>query len=218
MKDSNIRYAVAQEAEIKSWNNSNKKFDKHLAVQEFSNLGIVIPLVTGKVLDVGGAYGHYASLFCSASERIVVDPLYEKYGIRLNGIVGIASQGECLPFASDSFDFIILRNIIDHMLKPKILLEEIYRVLKPEGNVCFMVNTFVPAIKPLFPILNIIDKPHPLHFTVHDARKLLTETRFHILRERQALSCRLELRLKRILGIIIKREYYAVLSKTNSCH
>jgi len=142
-----------------------------------------------------------------------VDPLYEKFGIKLEGITGISCRGEELSFPSGSFDLVILRNAIDHMLEPNNLLKEAYRILNFKGKVYFMVNTFLPFLKPIFPLLNLFDKPHPLHFTVNDVRKLLKDTGFYIERERIAPSSYFELRLKRIIGMVIKKEYYAVLLK-----
>lgn len=213
MKDRRERYIDAQKAELKSKRKA-KQFDVRSALREIEYLGIKAADVTGRLLDIGGGAGHYASLFENASQRIVVDPLYDRIGIKLNGITGISCVGENLPFPSDSFDFVILRNVVDHMLEPERLLREAYRVLKPRGEVYFMVNIFLSLLKPLFALINILDKPHPLHFTVNDVRRLLMkEVGVSIETERIAPSGHFEWRLKRILGKMIKKEYYAILRK-----
>jgi len=213
LKDRRERYIDAQKAELKSKRKA-KQFDVRSALREIEYLGIKAADVTGRLLDIGGGAGHYASLFENASQRIVVDPLYDRIGIKLNGITGISCVGENLPFPSDSFDFVILRNVVDHMLEPERLLREAYRVLKPRGEVYFMVNIFLSLLKPLFALINILDKPHPLHFTVNDVRRLLMkEVGVSIETERIAPSGHFEWRLKRILGKMIKKEYYAILRK-----
>ncbi len=216
MKAHELRHKMAQKAELKEWEKSNKDFDKMGVLKEMELLGINPLEVKGKVLDIGGGCGHFASLFSNASERVVADPLYEKIGISFDGITGISCVGEKLPFPSNSFDFIILRNVIDHMLEPDKLLIEACRVLKPGGKIYFMVNIFCSFTKPLFGLMGILDKPHPLHFTLYDIKKLLTaKTGVGIERERIARSGHFECNLKRIAGMMIKREYYAILCKNN---
>ncbi|MCK4293070.1 MAG: class I SAM-dependent methyltransferase [Planctomycetes bacterium] len=213
MKDRRERYIDAQRAELESKRKA-KEFNVKRALREIEYLGIKAADVTGRILDIGGGAGHYASLFENASSRIVVDPLYDQIGIKLDAITGVSCVGENLPFPSDSFDFVILRNVADHMLEPDKLLIEACRVLKPSGEMYFMVNIFRFFLKPLFGLMGRLDKPHPLHFTLYDIRRLLTmKTGLRIKRERIAPSGHFKWRLKRILGIMIKKEYYAILRR-----
>lgn len=184
-------------------------------VTEMTAIGIRIPDVKGVVLDVGGGPGHYSSIFFEASHRIVVDPLYHKFGVKIDGVAGVTCAGEQLPLRSGSVDLIILRNVIDHMLQPEALLKEAARVLKPDGVIYFMVNTFLQCLKPFFPVFHFLDRPHPLHFTVNQIRSMLSKEGFCISRERIAASSHFEWQMKRVAGLLIKREYYALLSKSN---
>ena len=103
------------------------------------------------------------------------------------------------------------------MLEPDKLLTEAFRVLKPGGEIYFMVNIFHFFLKPLFGLMGRLDKPHPLHFTLQDIRRLLTiKTGVRIKRERIARSSHFEWHLKRIAGMMIKREYYAILCQGNA--
>ncbi len=145
----------------------------------------------------------------------MVDPLYGQLLYNLENITGISCGAENMPFPSNSFDFVILRNVIDHMLEPDKLLTEAFRVLKPSGEIYFMINIFHFFLKPLFGLMGKIDKPHPLHFTLNDIRRLLAVTGFRIKRERIARSGYFEWRLKRIAGMMIKREYYAILCQNS---
>jgi len=206
------RHIEAQKAELRVWKKSKLEFDREKVLHELGLLGIDASEVKGKLMDIGGAHGYYASLFSNCSERIVVDPLYETLQQHLDGITGISCGAENIPFPSDSFDFIIVRNVIDHMLDPDKLLSEAFRVLKPGGKIYFMVNIFRFYLKPLFGLMGMLDKPHPLHFTLCDIRRLLTKkTGIRIQRERIARSGRFEWNLKRTTGRIIKMEYYAIL-------
>lgn len=178
---------------------------------EYEALGIDPLRVTGRVVDIGGACGALTIPLRNACERIVVDPLYEKIGGSLPGIKGVAGVGENLPIQDSSVDFVILRNVIDHMLDPEAILRETRRVLRSNGLVYFMVNTFIPPLKPLFPLLDRIDAPHPVHLTNCGIQIMLSKY-FRVIRERSCGSGMPSLHPKRFAGWIVKREYYALLA------
>jgi SAM-dependent methyltransferase len=203
------RWLKAQNAEYNSYKMSSKNFDTKKATAEMLAEEITPTAVNGKVLDIGGGYGHYSSLFENATERFVVDPLYDKIGIKINGIQGYGIKGETMPFNNNSFDFVLLRNVVDHMLYPEKLLQEACRVMKPNGTLYFMVNTYVNPVQPLFPLMDALDKPHPIHLTSTNARKMLIAAGFTIRNEKITPSAHFEWRIKRMLAILIKNEYYA---------
>ncbi len=58
---------------------------------------------------------------------------------RIRYVVGC---GEEIPFRSESMDLIICCNAIDHSSSPVAILQEIFRVLKPDGIFYFDVDTF----------------------------------------------------------------------------
>ena len=47
------------------------------------------------------------------------------------------TSGESLPFPNDFFDYAISLQVLEHVAKPRLILEEIYRVLKPGGK-CYI--------------------------------------------------------------------------------
>lgn len=58
-----------------------------------------------------------------------------------------------LPFASNSFDIIILQDVIEHLEQTHIIIEEMHRVLKPKGVVYLSTPN-------RFSVINIISDPH----------------------------------------------------------
>jgi SAM-dependent methyltransferase len=104
----------------------------------------------GAVLDVGGHQGRVRQ-FLSAADREVyvsVDPLLAVFkGIerQRNLLIAypslaepcnfLAARAEALPFASDAFDWVHMRSVVDHFEDPFLALKEAYRVLKPGGRV-----------------------------------------------------------------------------------
>lgn len=54
----------------------------------------------------------------------------------------IQSCGEEIPIRSESMDLVICFNVLDHTSDPDSILREIYRILKPSGQLYFGVDTF----------------------------------------------------------------------------
>jgi len=57
----------------------------------------------------------------------------------------IQAVGESMPLRDDSFDLVLLFEVLEHVMKPEVVLEEISRVLKPSGILFLTVpNRFYP--------------------------------------------------------------------------
>lgn len=144
------------------------------------------------ILEVGaGGFGmvYFVDQQCS---KVAVDPLCHNYKDIFAGrnimtythiVTGV---GEYLPFEDNSFDMVLCFNIIDHGMNPSGIIKELSRVLKPEGNILLMVNTF-DIHKSIRSKLHLIDKPHPHH--LHDAEVIQfikdseLEIDYHIIRK-----------------------------------
>lgn len=92
-----------------------------------------------RILDIGGGTGELSLLLgksCNASEVYCIDILEEAVEIaRSRGIKALTVNvdKEPLPFEMDSLDAIFCGEVIEHLLDPDHLLDEIFRVLKPNG-------------------------------------------------------------------------------------
>ncbi len=80
---------------------------------------------SGQILDVGCGYQPYRSLF-GCSQYLGLDLSLE----RRPTVVGDA---RFLPFKDGTFDGIICSEVIEHVFEKEKVLEEIRRVLRPEG-------------------------------------------------------------------------------------
>jgi len=99
-----------------------------------------------QVLDAGGGDGYYSKLVLETTGAKVT--LYDfdenalvsarknltEYDIQI--LQGSVSE---LPFASNSFDKIILTEVLEHVPQENKALEELYRVLKPGGRLALTV-------------------------------------------------------------------------------
>ena len=92
-----------------------------------------------RILGIGCGDGNFSLLLREASQA------EEVYGVdispkavELANTVGVKTfqtdiDEEPLPFEKDSFDAIFCGEVIEHLLDPDHLLDEIYRILKPGG-------------------------------------------------------------------------------------
>ncbi|MFH1592628.1 MAG: class I SAM-dependent methyltransferase [Candidatus Woesearchaeota archaeon] len=86
----------------------------------------------GRLLDVGAGTGVATRLFERYCECVALDPS-EKLLERYDG-KKIASKAENIPFPKDCFDVVISLTALHHSDLKK-ALEEIFRVVKPNGQI-----------------------------------------------------------------------------------
>lgn len=106
----------------------------------------------GRVLDVGCA-DSWARALLSHCDYVGLD-----YPTTASGMYGthpqVFADGASLPFLSESFDTVLLLEVLEHVSDADGVLAEISRVLKPEGRLLISV-----------PFL------YPLHDAPHDYRR-----------------------------------------------
>lgn len=85
----------------------------------------------GKTLDIGCGLGDMLA-FRSETIGVDVNPLNVEYCNSL-GLNAVTMKPDVIPFADDSFDSILLDNVLEHIENPKPLMAEIRRVLRPSG-------------------------------------------------------------------------------------
>jgi SAM-dependent methyltransferase len=90
---------------------------------------------SGRLLDAGTAYGTFLRLASPHYECIGLDVsayaasvALREFGMHV--MVGSVAQA---PFAAETFDAIVMWDIIEHLLNPVDALAEVYRMLKPGG-------------------------------------------------------------------------------------
>jgi len=80
-----------------------------------------------RVLDVGcGSKPYYALVASRASAYVGTD-------VKRSQSVDVLSVAERLPFRSDTFDLVLCTQVLEHVLQPPAVVEEIRRVLTPGG-------------------------------------------------------------------------------------
>lgn len=101
----------------------------------------------GRMLDCGCGdvpyYGMYRDL---VSETLCID-----WGQGVHGKVHVdrdVDLNQTLPMASESFDTVLLADVLEHIAAPEHLVAELVRVLAPEGKLLAMVPFFYQVHEP----------------------------------------------------------------------
>jgi SAM-dependent methyltransferase len=112
------------------------------------------PHARGDVLDVGcgerpydGLFKPHVKSYVGLEYPPVADNLIpEIWNMleRLRGIVDVFGDGQCMPFADDSFDTAIALEVFEHVRNPDACLSEIERVLRPGGRLLLTVPFVAP--------------------------------------------------------------------------
>ncbi len=92
------------------------------------------------VLDLGCGTGwlsiEIANLGVATVVGVDIDEAVLGLGERSGGkVTGICTRSDKLPLANESFDLIIAKDIVEHLILPSETVSEVYRVLKKDGAV-----------------------------------------------------------------------------------
>ncbi len=141
---------------------------------------------SSRVVEIGsGAVGTVA--FFDAKERYAYDPLCDFYASRPEliahrnpAVAYVQAQGEDIPQDSATVDLVIIENVIDHVQNPGQVLNEIDRILQPDGIVFLTVNLHPTWGFLLHSLLAVtkIDRGHPHTYTLFSIRKFLRNAGF----------------------------------------
>ena len=107
-----------------------------------------VPLEGARFLDIGCGLGTYVrriSEFTPHAYGMDIDRGRCEAGAK-NGVDGlVVGVGEALPFADDSFDGVLLNEVIEHVADDRETVRDALRVTKPGGKVMiFAPNRFYP--------------------------------------------------------------------------
>lgn len=108
----------------------------------------------GRTLDLGSQAGPYGTLF---PRRVALD-------LRPGPGVQIVGDAQALGFADARFDVVLCTEVLEHLPEPQKAIDEIFRVLKPGGELLLTTRFLFP----------IHDAPHDyFRYTKYGLRYLL---------------------------------------------
>jgi ubiquinone/menaquinone biosynthesis C-methylase UbiE len=107
------------------------------------------------ILDIGSGIGGTALLLSENNHCISLDISLDslKDQPKSKSLSCICADGKKLPFRAETFDIIILQDVIEHIGQAGTLLHDIFPFLKPDGVIYLSTPN-------RFSILNILSDPH----------------------------------------------------------
>jgi len=90
----------------------------------------LIPPTAKKILDVGAGSGYIVNKLKKAGRDIIGQDMSEESCKAYNLIYGDMHD---LPWDDDIFDVVIAKGCLEHTLSPRMVVREIWRVLRPNG-------------------------------------------------------------------------------------
>lgn len=129
-----------------------------------------IPNGTKNILDVGSGSAWVAQHFIKSGIKVTsldisqvnVQKAIQK--VKGNFHSALVADSFYLPFKNDSFDIIIASEIIEHVLKPKDFISELYRVLAANGK---LIITTPYKEKLRYYLCIHCNKKTPVHSHIH---------------------------------------------------
>jgi ubiquinone/menaquinone biosynthesis C-methylase UbiE len=111
------------------------------------DVGCGSALVADRLLDLDA---HYVGIDFGGHHTLYASKKLADADGRLRASIA-RGQGEALPFASGSFDVVVMSEVIEHLLRPELAVWEVARVLRPGGVFIMTTNNAseVPLKSPL---------------------------------------------------------------------
>jgi SAM-dependent methyltransferase len=151
------------------------------------------------VLEAGCGLGHNLELFAPDNTLVGIDGLPEAVAqARMRGLDVREGNLEAeLPLASDSIDWVLCLDVLEHLADPTRVLKEVHRILKVHGRVIINVPNHFDLtgrlkilaghsldVHGFFPDCREWNNPHLRFFTHRGIRQLMTESCLRIVDDR----------------------------------
>ena len=101
------------------------------AIQEFA------ASMKGKLLDVGCGSKPYKKYFANIKSYTGLE--IDSDRARTRDIADFYYDGNTFPFADNTFDILLCNQVLEHVFNPDVFLQEINRVLQPNGKLLLTV-------------------------------------------------------------------------------
>jgi SAM-dependent methyltransferase len=103
----------------------------------YREMAQVAPKISGQLLDVGCGSKPYRNLFINVDRYIGLE--FDTPESRAAGYAEFFYDGNHFPFNDASYDVVVSNQVLEYVFNPDEFLNEIFRILKPEGKVLLSV-------------------------------------------------------------------------------
>lgn len=93
---------------------------------------------TGRLLDIGGGTGRISSVVAEDARQVVIaDASWKmaRQAVEKQALLALTAEGEGLPFASHTFDRVLMVDALHHVRNQQQCVIEMLRVLVPGGRI-----------------------------------------------------------------------------------
>ena len=130
-----------------------------------------------RIVDVGAGSAPYRELFDHA-DYVTVDWAESQHEEARSS--DIIASAQALPVSDESFDAVLMTQVLEHVPSPEGVLEEMHRVLRPGGS----INLTAPLVWELH------EQPHDyFRFTCYGLEALLAHAGFEAIEVRPRNDC-----------------------------
>jgi len=130
------------------------------------------------ILDVGCATGEYCQKLNDLGFKCVGVDVNSEYIVKAkkNGVEAYVINGKCLNFTDNSFDTVLLFEVLEHVKYPDIILKEVKRVAKKNVLITVPDCTEFSALRGHgLTYEHMLEKDHINFFTKKDLENLLSK-------------------------------------------
>jgi SAM-dependent methyltransferase len=147
-------------------------FEYYRSAKVFAHLDRIGACVAGRVLDAGCGGGGMPLSFAEEAASVVGIDLVNRFGragvvlARERGVSNLRflqADGQALPFADASFDWVFSHAVIEHVAHASVYLRECARVLAPGGRMYLSTAPYLSFAGAHLPRLKV---PVPLHLLI----------------------------------------------------
>jgi ubiquinone/menaquinone biosynthesis C-methylase UbiE len=126
------------------YENYGKKNSRPESFQNIRRRMLTVEMIEGNfVLEIGAAEGWMSEFIIKKAKYVVCSDIAISYLKRARdkgiGAEFIRIDAHHLPFADETFDCVVLTEVLEHVYSPYRALEEVHRVLKPNGTMILSV-------------------------------------------------------------------------------
>lgn len=136
----------------------------------------------GRLLDFGSGAGHFATAQVKAGWTVTALDPYSSKSTTSDFVLD--QDGITLNFPDQSFDAVTLWYVIEHLINPRAVVEELHRIMKPGGILVLAQQDFASFQARWFGARWLfLDPPrHLWQFTVRSLSDMMRQTGYEVVR------------------------------------
>lgn len=168
---------------VEKYEKFGKKVSRGNSIAEIRRKNLTIDLIEGnRVLEIGCAEGWMSELISKKVKILFSCDIAMSYlqrakkrGINANFA---RIDAHCLPFPENLFDCVVITEVLEHLISPYKALEEIHKVLKPNGILIISVPNNMTFSNLLLHLMKKYRQTGSAHINFYDTFSIMNLLKF----------------------------------------